>query len=295
MHEACAHCTAGPVDGVCCVGAGGNSKDVIAGSSFKADVAVADGMRLPYASQRFDAVLSIAVLHHITTPARRTHMLKELLRILRPAGKALVTVWATDQEDMKKLAKWQPIDRPGSQAEDAKTGHHSKGSAVSAAVISSGASPPPGVEHPSLGTDQAGEAGASKQQSAAEGSRHAQSGSAQQASVALPSSSQNQSAVPSNDYFVPWHLPFHRAEAAMQVLKASGQDAQKADPAAAGSVRIDNKKNSIVFSRYYHVYEQFELDKLVEQLPGAEVLESFYDKDNWCVVMGKVPVPNEND
>jgi len=261
---------------------------VIAGSFFKADVAVADGMQLPYASQRFDAVLSIAVLHHITTPARRIHMLKELLRILRPAGKALVTVWATDQEDMKKLAKWQPIDRPGLHAEDATTGHQSEGSAVSAAVITSGASSP---------SDQAYEAGVFKQQSAAEvdGSRDAQSGSAHQASVALPSSGQDQSAAPSNDYFVPWHLPFHRAEAAMQVLKASGQDAQKADPAAAGSIRIDNKKNSVVFSRYYHVYEQFELDKLVEQVPGAEVLESFYDKDNWCVVMGKVAVPHEND
>ncbi len=261
-------------------------------------MAVADGMQLPYASQRFDAVLSIAVLHHITTPARRIHMLKELLRILRPAGKALVTVWATDQEDMKKLAKWQPINRPGSHAEDATTGHQSESSAMSAAVITSSAISPSGVANPSLGTNQADEAGASGQQSAAEvdgSSRDAQSGSAHQASVALPSSSQDQSAAPSNDYFVPWHLPFHRAEAAMQVLKASGQDAQKADPAAVGSIRIDNKKNSVVFSRYYHVYEQFELDKLVEQVPGAEVLESFYDKDNWCVVMGKVAVPHESN
>ena len=254
-------------------------------------------MQLPYASQRFDAVLSIAVLHHITTPARRIRMLKELLRILRPAGKALVTVWATDQEDMKKLAKWQPIDRPGWHAEDATIGHQSESSAVSAAVITSSTISPSGVANPSLRTDQADEAGAPRQQSAAQvgGHRNAQSGSAQQASVALPSTSQHQSAAPSNDYFVPWHLPFHRAEAAMQVLKASGQDSQKADPAAAGSIRIDNKKNSVVFSRYYHVYEQFELDKLVEQVPGAEVLDSFYDKDNWCIVMGKVAVPHEND
>lgn len=159
---------------------------------------------------------------------------------------------------------------------------------MSAAVIASGAGPLSGADNLSSGTDQAGEAGASGRQSAADvdGSRNAESGSAQQESV--ESLSNSQSAAPSNDYFVPWHLPFHRAEAAMQVLKASGQDAQKAAPAAAGSIRIDNKKNSIVFSRYYHVYEQFELDKLAEQVPGAEVLESFYDKDNWCVVMGKV-------
>ncbi|KAL0030888.1 hypothetical protein WJX77_011841 [Trebouxia sp. C0004] len=260
------------------------------GSSFKADVAVADGMQLPYASQRFDAVLSIAVLHHITTPARRIHMLKELLRILRPAGKALVTVWATDQEDMKKLAKWQPIDRPASHAEDATTGHQSEDN-VSGAAMSSDARSVSGADNPSVGTDQAGEAGAPRQQSTAEADCSRPSGSAQQACVASLSSSQNQSAAPSNDYFVPWHLPFHRAEAAMQVLKASGQHAQKANP---GSIRIDNKKNSVVFSRYYHVYEQFELDKLVEQVPGAEVLESFYDKDNWCVVMGKLAIPHNS-
>ena len=78
----------------------------------------------------------------------------------------------------------------------------------------------------------------------------------------------------------------------MQVLKAKQQADQQAESAAAGSIRIDNKKNSVVFSRYYHVYEQFELDKLVEKVPGAKVLDSFYDKDNWCVVMGKMAVSN---
>ncbi len=76
----------------------------------------------------------------------------------------------------------------------------------------------------------------------------------------------------------------------MQVLKANqaGQEGKDAAAPATGNIRIDNKKNSVVYSRYYHVYEQFELDKLVQQVPRAEVLDTFYDKDNWCVVMGKV-------
>ena len=237
-------------------------------------------MCLPYASNRFDAVLSIAVLHHITTPSRRIHMLTELLRMLRPGGKALVTVWATHQEDTKKLTKWQPIDRPGRS-------HQSHPPDLSHDDVTAECKPSAGevngalndhciedqVERLSLEPAVSSEAGVTtaQQHPVAEQCGGAKSGR----------SSHGEGA--SNDYFVPWHLPFHRAEAALQVLKAE----QEQDSAAAGSIRIDNKKNAVVFSRYYHVYEQFELDQLVQSVPEAEVLDSFYDKDNWCVVMGK--------
>ncbi|KAL0038021.1 hypothetical protein WJX79_009793 [Trebouxia sp. C0005] len=85
------------------------------------------------------------------------------------------------------------------------------------------------------------------------------------------------------------------AEVAATRLAAGTGAASGSSFKADVAVADDNKKNSVVFSRYYHVYEQFELDNLVQQVPGAEVLESFYDKDNWCVVMGKVAVPNEKN
>ncbi|KAL3142945.1 hypothetical protein ABBQ38_003230 [Trebouxia sp. C0009 RCD-2024] len=239
------------------------------GSSFKADVAVADGMCLPYASNRFDAVLSIAVVHHITTPSRRIHMLTELLRMLRPGGKALVTVWATHQEDMKKLAKWQPIDRPGSLQQSHALGSAHHVNEMSGALGSGGAEAQPEAVNSS--------------QAVATVSQQQQDHASYEQSDGPKPGGVSQGDGTSNDYFVPWHLPFHRAEAALQVLKAE----QEHDTAAAGSIRIDNKKNAVVFSRYYHVYEQFELDQLVQSVPGAEVLDSFYDKDNWCVVMGK--------
>ena len=286
-------------------------------------------MQLPYASNRFDAALSIAVLHHITTPARRIHMLEELLRILKPGGKALVTVWATEQEDMKKLAKWQPIECPGPQKTTHPTQIQSDHLSESSHSAQRKSDCSPGCEQPSqmqnlqssshpvpmsladvgssLQPEQAEatarphqlphslEVGKAEQKasehSAIQKSASGQSDSKQDTSdqqaedAAQTKQQQQQPHKASNDYFVPWHLPFHRAEAAMQVLKAGLQDS--AATAAAGSIRIDNKKNSVVFSRYYHVYEQYELDQLVLQVPGAQVLDSFYDKDNWCVVMGK--------
>ena len=36
-------------------------------------------------------------------------MLAELARVLRCGGRALVTVWASEQEQPGKLAKWEPI------------------------------------------------------------------------------------------------------------------------------------------------------------------------------------------
>ena len=75
-----------------------------------ADVAVADAMRLPYRPGSCDAALCIAVLHHISTPARRVALLEQLAAALAPGGRALVTVWATEQGDMKKVAKWQPLE-----------------------------------------------------------------------------------------------------------------------------------------------------------------------------------------
>ena len=56
------------------------------------EVAVADAMILPYKTDAFDAALSIAVMHHLSTVPRRVRALAELGRVLRPNGRALVYV-----------------------------------------------------------------------------------------------------------------------------------------------------------------------------------------------------------
>ena len=61
-----------------------------------------------------DAVISIAVLHHISSKERRMQLLTEMARIMKPGAKGLVTVWASQQEDQKKLAKWQPLSQADS-------------------------------------------------------------------------------------------------------------------------------------------------------------------------------------
>lgn len=79
------------------------------------DVGVADCLTLPLRTSSYDGVLCIAVLHHISNPCRRAAVLKEISRILIMKSRALVTVWAEEQENpTKTIAKWTPIsDSPG--------------------------------------------------------------------------------------------------------------------------------------------------------------------------------------
>eukprot|EP00730_Choanoeca_flexa_P020073 TRINITY_DN9812_c0_g1_i1.p1 TRINITY_DN9812_c0_g1~~TRINITY_DN9812_c0_g1_i1.p1 ORF type:complete len:316 (+),score=39.22 TRINITY_DN9812_c0_g1_i1:541-1488(+) len=68
------------------------------------EASIADNMVLPYRNNLFDAAISIAVLHHFATPARRIRALQEVCRILRPGGLVLVQAWALEQGDESKRA-----------------------------------------------------------------------------------------------------------------------------------------------------------------------------------------------
>ncbi|EDO33338.1 predicted protein [Nematostella vectensis] len=67
-------------------------------------VIVCDILSLPYRNNAFDVCLCIAVIHHLSTTERRIAALRELVRIIRPAGLALVYVWALEQE-LEKVKK----------------------------------------------------------------------------------------------------------------------------------------------------------------------------------------------
>lgn len=58
------------------------------------DLLQANGLSLPYRSGSVDAVISVAVLHHLSTPLRRRAFVDEMARIVRPGGRVFVTVWA---------------------------------------------------------------------------------------------------------------------------------------------------------------------------------------------------------
>lgn len=41
------------------------------------------------------------------------------------------------------------------------------------------------------------------------------------------------------------------------------------------------------YLRYYHVFREKELEELIYQIPGVTIVESYYDKGNWCSLIKK--------
>ena len=59
------------------------------------DAHCADCTSLPYKDNMCDAVLCIAVIHHLSSENRRIQALCEIKRVLKHKGKALISVWGT--------------------------------------------------------------------------------------------------------------------------------------------------------------------------------------------------------
>lgn len=78
---------------------------------------VADNLHLPHPPASFDFAISIAVIHHLATPARRVHAVAAILDTLRLSsqntsssgspgpkngGRALIYVWALEQKHSRR-------------------------------------------------------------------------------------------------------------------------------------------------------------------------------------------------
>ncbi|KAM6383553.1 putative tRNA methyltransferase 9B [Alca torda] len=91
------------------------------------EVMVCHGLCLPYRSECFDAVLSIAVIHHFSTEERRMRAIKEMARILRVGGQIMIYVWAMEQkqrrfEKQDVFVPWNPSPPSCSSGEPCSRG-----------------------------------------------------------------------------------------------------------------------------------------------------------------------------
>jgi len=66
------------------------------------DVVVADSLALPHLAGVFDFAISIAVVHHFSTPERRREAIRAILDPLKRGGKALIYVWALEQKNSRR-------------------------------------------------------------------------------------------------------------------------------------------------------------------------------------------------
>ncbi len=67
------------------------------------NVYLSDMTDLPFEDNYFDAIISIASFHHLSTIERRIKCLEEIHRVLKPGGKILLSIWSINQSHNKKL------------------------------------------------------------------------------------------------------------------------------------------------------------------------------------------------
>ncbi|XP_039178096.1 alkylated DNA repair protein alkB homolog 8 isoform X2 [Crotalus tigris] len=212
---------------------------------------VCDALTVPIRSGSCDACISIAVIHHFSTLERRLAVLCELTRLLRPGGKALVYVWAMEQEYKEQKSKYLK----GKKASD-----KSLGNAVSDTLNKTGSTECHGLAQPNKDCNQP-------------------KGTSNSPNQVVPASLPihiNRTSFESQDVLVPWHLK--------DGIKKKTRHAKLCQP-------LDGSTNAPepnpVFHRYYHVFYEGELEQLCKQLDCIKVQKSYYDQGNWCVVLEK--------
>ena len=63
------------------------------------DHVLCDILNLPYKPNTFDGIISIAVIHHLSSSGHRLRAIQNLVQLLTIHGRALIYVWALEQEE----------------------------------------------------------------------------------------------------------------------------------------------------------------------------------------------------
>ncbi|KAF7282445.1 hypothetical protein GWI33_002673 [Rhynchophorus ferrugineus] len=173
------------------------------------EVCVGDCLNIPIKDNSADGILSIAVIHHLANKNRRLEALKEIVRVLRIGGKALIYVWAKDQLKGQEKSSYIKQDRKNRK---------------------------------SLYTQ------------AASVSYETETVNLLDGTVSFPVHT-NRTQFKTQDVLVPWKL---------------------------------KDENKTTFLRFYHVFENNELELLCNSLNNVKILKSYYDQGNMCIILEKI-------
>ncbi|KAL9971627.1 hypothetical protein ACROYT_G017818 [Oculina patagonica] len=212
-------------------------------------VIVCDILSLPYRSNAFDVCLCIAVLHHLSTAERRLDGLRELVRITRPGGLVLVYVWALEQE-AKKVKKKQLKEVEFTGNNDRRTLQDNENNVDGSLEGSKGAEAFAGSEDLF--------------------SNKSENSSDKYSTKLLVNASRE--SFEQQDLFVPWKY------------SGPGKQQEKHRKETEGS---REGTEGHVYHRYYHVFQDGELQELCSHLSHVTVEKHYNDKGNWCVVLRK--------
>ncbi|CAL8336036.1 unnamed protein product [Boreogadus saida] len=310
---------------------------------------VSDALNVPMLTASCDACISIAVIHHFSTPERRLAAVRELMRLLKPGGRALIYVWALEQEYNKQRSKYlkhqsrEPSGSPntaegqseGSASPKRTVNSHGDVGITNVDRLDTEVSGPvdqrPGedqVHHGKLSVhtnrtafnsqdllvpwhlkDGKGKAGKGRKGGREAGNRDMIRETALAVPKDNPSISENilPSIGPASDCKTEptdsnqrsKHPDSMSAKVATpnacldSSLPSSTKDTDHACKSCPGFEATatpaipESSTAAAVFHRYYHVFQQGEIEKVCCQVDGVKVQTSYHDQGNWCVILVK--------
>lgn len=275
-----------------CTGRGANSDGH--GRIIGADVAVADGLQLPFREASVDFVICIAVIHHLSTRDRRVEAIKRLLWCIRRkdplidsdsgssldtekrSGQVLVYVWALEQSSSRRgwdkdseqdlLVPWvmkAPQQKKAKTLQPPKSRKNRQSSSTAAGHPEDAAT---------CGNKSSGEGGEHMQ-----GRRQQSRGSHSEGGTATAAADANADAGALED----------AATSRPSRKQSTGDDAEKTNDETSSDgpkqqQGLDKDKDQ-TFHRFYHLYKEGELEEDI-MAAGGKVLQSGYERDNWWVI-----------
>ncbi|XP_029302280.1 alkylated DNA repair protein alkB homolog 8 [Cottoperca gobio] len=285
---------------------------------------VSDALSVPLQTASCDACISIAVIHHFSTQERRLAAVQELVRLLKPGGRALIYVWAFEQEYNKQRSKYlkdqnnehpENHSTPGNTPEDSQEPHR-KSSIPTSRHLEDNYTPVDNIQDGTEGKlsvhtnrtafntqdllvpwhlkegkkqveEESGEGG--KKERRKEKSRKT-SGSASSAysSSSIDKLDCKTDPSPGLDSNMSSGAGLDTSDA---TRSPDSKPSPSGDTSQASSSTLVSELESIpapVFHRYYHVFQQGELEQLCTQEAGVTVQSSYHDQGNWCVILEKV-------
>jgi alkylated DNA repair protein alkB family protein 8 len=163
---------------------------------------------------------------------------EEMVRILQSGGKALIYVWAKDQQRHNTQSSYLKQDRKNRKE------------------------------------DRDGEFKCVSQHSDASKSRNTILNEVSSEFLSLPVH-KNRTQFQHQDLLVPWKL---KPEVKMELY----------DKAESALCLENSSQEVLTFYRYYHLFEEGELELLCSSVKGSKVVQGYYDQGNWCIVLEKL-------
>lgn len=212
---------------------------------------------------------------------RRIRAISEVVRILRRGGKALIYVWAMEQNWNQNSSKYIKSNRQKQVDAKSQTFSHEQPDPDKFTCSPFDESSNQSVGLISTRRKKNSEDIAAKSDCDSSSDTRTHHSSSRHISREEDSANQdpknlqvhvNRTQFQEQDMLVPWKLKGQKTSDFKEPLSC------------ASNVFEDPQ----LFHRYYHVFRQGELEALCKRVPDCDVRKSYHDQGNWCVVLEKV-------